>query len=74
MYADSRKKHIIEAVLKAEDEKTLSKLEEVIKQSAKSVKKLSAKDFVGRWAAKDGEDIEKVIEEGCEQINPDDWN
>lgn len=74
MYADSRKIHIIEAVLKADDEKILSKMEEVIKQSAIPIKKLLAKDFVGRWAAKDGEAIEKAIEEGCEQINADDWN
>ncbi len=74
MYADSRKIHIIEAVLKAKDEKILSKLEEVINQSAKSIKKLSAKDFVGRWTSKDGEAIEKAIEEGCEQIDADDWN
>lgn len=74
MYADSRKIHIIEAVLKAKDEKTLSKLEEVINQSAKSIQKLSAKDFVGRWTAKDGEAIEKAIEEDCEKIDADDWN
>ncbi len=65
---------IIEAVLKAEDEKILPKLEEVIKQLAKSGKKLSAKDFLGRWPTDDAEAIEKAIEEGCEQIHPDDWS
>lgn len=73
MYADSRKIHIIEAVLKEEDEKILSKLEEVIEQSGKSVRKRSAKDFVGIWSEEDAEAIEKAIKEGCEQIHPDDW-
>ncbi len=73
MYADSRKIHIIEAVLKAEDEKILSELEQVIERTAKPVKKRSARDFVGIWNKKEAEAIEKAIEEGCEQIHPDDW-
>ncbi len=53
MYADTRKIHIIEAVLKAEDEKTLSELEQVIKKSVQPIKKRSAKDFVGIWNKED---------------------
>ncbi|CAN5178303.1 hypothetical protein BH20BAC1_BH20BAC1_25550 [soil metagenome] len=45
MYADSRKMHIIEAVLKVENEKILSKLEEVIEQSVKPGKRRSAMDY-----------------------------
>lgn len=73
MYADSRKIHIIEAVLKTEDEKILSKIEEVIELSVKPGDKRSAKDFLGRWSENDARTIEKIIEEGCEQIHPDDW-
>ncbi len=73
MYADSRKIHIIEAVLKAEDEKILSQFEQVIERAEQHVKKRSAKDFVGVRNKEDAEAIEKAIEEGCEQIHPDDW-
>lgn len=70
MYTDSRKIHIIELVLKTNDEKTLSAIEQVIE---KSVKKKSASAFVGIWNKEDAETIEKAIEESCEQIHPDDW-
>ncbi len=73
MYADSRKIHIIEAVLKTEDEKILSKLEDVIEQITKPGGSRSAKSFLGRWSNKDAATIEKIIEEDCEQIYPDDW-
>ena len=54
-------------------EKILSKIEEVIELSIKPADKRSAKDFLGRWSEKDAGTIEKIIEEGCEQIHPDDW-
>jgi len=73
MYTDSRKIHIIAAVLKTEDEKTLSALEQVINQTSEGEKKKSAKDFLGIWSKEDAEAIEKAIEEGYEQIHPDDW-
>ena len=73
MYADSRKIHIIEAVLKTEDDETLFKIEQVIQEPIKSKKKFSAHDFTGILSKEDAVLIEKAIEEGCEQINPDDW-
>ena len=60
-------------MLKVQDEKILSKLEEVIEKSGKTEKSRSAWDFVGIWNKEDAEAIEKAIEEGCEQIHPDDW-
>lgn len=73
MYTDSRKINIIESVLKTNDEKTLSALEQVIEKSEKTVKKKSASAFVGIWKKEDAETIEKAIEESCGQIHPDDW-
>lgn len=35
--------------------------------------KKSAHDFVGLLSKKDVQLMEKAIEEGCEQIHPDDW-
>ena len=73
MYTDSRKIQIIEAVLKTEDEETLSQLEQVIQESQKPERKFSAHDFVGTLSKEDAALIEQAIEEGCEQIHPDDW-
>lgn len=74
MYADSRKIHIIEAIIKTENEQTLSQIEQLINNSETLVKeKVSAHKFVGTLSKEDAELIEKAIEEGCEQIHPDDW-
>ncbi len=73
MYTDTRKIHIIEAILKTDDEATLSIIEQAIKQPEKNGRKKTARDFVGILSKEDAEAIEKAIEEGCEQINPDDW-
>lgn len=73
MYIDSRKIHSIEAILKTHDEETLSAIEHAIQQPVKNGKKKTAMDFAGIWSKEDAEAIEKPIEEGCEQIHPDDW-
>jgi len=73
MYADSRKIHIIEALLKVEDDKTLSQIEDVIRKNPFQPAKIAARDLFGIWSKEEAEAIEKAIEEGCEQIHPDDW-
>ena len=70
MYADSRKIQIIEAVLKMEDEITLSQVEKIIAQTPE---KASAHNYTGILSKNDALLINKAIEEGCEQINSDDW-
>ena len=70
MYADSRKIQIIEAVLKMEDAITLSQVERVI---AKNSNRTSAHNYTGILSKDDVLLINKAIEEGCEQINSDDW-
>jgi hypothetical protein len=72
MLADTRKIHIIEAVLKTDDEHILSEVEKIVSQPTQE-KKISAFDFVGTISKEDAELINKAIEEGCEEINPDDW-
>ena len=74
MFTESRKIQIIEEVLKVKNEGILNELDAVLKKSKQTKgKKLSAHDFVGLWSKKDATLIEKAIEEGCEQIHPDDW-
>ena len=73
MYPDSRKIYIIEAVLKVEDENVLSEIEQVIKKSQTNGRKISAYNFTGILSKDDAQLMKKAIEEGCEQIHPDDW-
>jgi hypothetical protein len=74
MYSEARKMHLIEEVIKTKNEAILIELESVLRKAkAADQPQPSAHDFVGLWSKDDAELIEKAIEEGCEQINPDDW-
>ena len=75
MYSDTRKINIIEAVLKVKDEKVLNEVESVLAKSGKE--KISAGksfvDFTRSFTKEEADEFEKLIEEGCEKINEDDW-
>ena len=75
MYTETMKLHLIEEVLRTEDEAILAELETILSRSVKTHNKkpISAHDFVGRWSKKDATLIEKAIKEGCEKINENDW-
>ena len=75
MYSEARKMHLIEEVIKTKNEAILIELESVLKKASKTkdLPRPSAHDLVGLWSKDDADLIEKAIEEGCEQINPDDW-
>ena len=74
MYSEARKMHLIEEVIKTKNEAVLIELESVLRKSkTKDQPRPSAHDLVGLWSKDDAALIEKAIEEGCEQINPDDW-
>lgn len=75
MYSEARKMHLIEEVIKVKNEAVLIELEGVLKKAAqeKQLSRPSAHDLIGLWSKEDAELIEKAIEDGCEQIHPDDW-
>lgn len=74
MLRESRKIHLIEEVLRVNDEPTLSALEGVLKKSKEaSTKKLSIYDFVGVLSAKETKQIRKAIRETSETIHEEDW-
>jgi hypothetical protein len=77
MYTEARKIHLIEEVLKINNEATLLKLEDVLKgidKTTKEIKKtLSIYDFVGIINKNEANTIKKAIAETCENINSDDW-
>lgn len=74
MNEEARKLHLIEALLKEEDEKVLSGVESLLnRKETKPVEKKSFKDFAGIWTEEEAEKMKKDIEEACGQIHPDDW-
>ncbi len=75
MYSEARKIHLIEELLKVKNEAVLIELESVLNKAAQNEKtsRPSAHEFAGLWSKEDAEAIEKAIQEGCEQIHPDDW-
>jgi ethanolamine utilization microcompartment shell protein EutL len=77
MFNDRRKIQLIENLLKVDSDTTLREVEIVLNKSKKKIsvkkKKKSAYDFLGIWTKEEAAEIEKIIEEGCEQIDHDGW-
>jgi hypothetical protein len=74
MSGEARKLHLIEAILKTDDEVTLSTIEKILNQGdAAPATNKTIKDFAGIWTDEEADEIKKYIEEGCGQIDPDDW-
>ncbi len=73
MYSEARKLHLIEEVIKLKSDDALKQIEHILKTSSKKQPKQSAAQLVGKISKKDLELMDKAIEEGCEQISPDDW-
>lgn len=74
MYGDAKKIHLIEEILKIENDAVLAEVETIIARNRmETLKRRSFKDFAGMMSDEEVTHLEKIIEEGCETINPDDW-
>jgi len=74
MNEEARKLHLIEALLKEEDEKVLSGVESLLtRNETKTAGEKTFKDFTGIWTEEEAQKMKKDIEEACGQIHPDDW-
>ncbi len=74
MYGEAKKLHLIEEILKIENDSVLDEVETVIiKNKLPSVSDKKFKDFSGIWSVQEADEMKRIIEETCEQINPDDW-
>lgn len=73
MYGEARKLYLIEEILKIEDEAVLAEVESLISSKMHAIKRRSFKDFAGIWTEEEANEMKRIIEESCEQINPDDW-
>lgn len=74
MHTIERKIHLIEEVLKIDNENVLDALEDTLEKS-KNIrnKKLSIYDFVGVISSEEAAQMTKAINETAETINADDW-
>jgi hypothetical protein len=74
MYEEAKKLHLIEEILKIENEAVLAEVETVINRSKlHPVGRRDFNEFAGMLSDEEASALEKIIEEGCEQIHPDDW-
>lgn len=75
MYAEIRKLHLIEEVLKIDNEYTLSALENILKKTSVSENGFQSPFAAvsGIWSTEEAQEIEIAIMKNCEQINQDDW-
>ena len=75
MLLETKKLHIIEEVLKIKNDAILLDIEAFVSKAtqAKVAVNFDAKTFSGIWTNEEADEISKIIEEACENINPDDW-
>ena len=75
IHAEIRKLHLIEEVLKIENEQILSALEVVLKKTLvpETDSQNSFAAWSGIWSNEEAQEIKTAIVENCEQINQDDW-
>ncbi|MGY3211216.1 hypothetical protein [Mucilaginibacter sp. HD30] len=73
MYSEARKLHLIEEVIKLKSDDALMQIERILKTVTRKQPLGSSAQFVGKISEKDIELMEEAIQQGCEQINPDDW-
>lgn len=75
MSGEARKLHLIEEILRTENEALLSEVESVLNKGRTSqpYARKSFKEFSGLLTESEADEMQRIIQEGCEQINPDDW-
>ena len=74
MYGEAKKLHLIEEILKIENDALLAEVETVItKGKMHAITRRSFKEFSGTMSDAEVDELGKIIEDGCEQIRPDDW-
>ncbi len=74
MLLEVRKIHVIEEILKVDNEKVLINIESILNIAVKNVeqeKKIS--DFFGILTREEADVMRKAIAETCEKIDKDDW-
>jgi len=72
IYSESKKRHLIEVLLKVNNDEVLEKVEKILSGSInKPAPKFSS--FSNKLSDQELAEFERNIEDGCEQINENDW-
>lgn len=74
MSLESRKLQIIGDFLKVSDTSIIEKAEKLLRTGSKqkAIKK-NIQGFAGLWSESEANEMREIIDEGCEQINDEDW-
>jgi hypothetical protein len=71
MYGEAKKLHLIEEILKIENEAVLDEVNNVISSNKlHAVEPKSFNKFSGIWSSSEADEMKRIIEESFEQINP----
>jgi len=74
MYAETRKLYLIEELLKLNNDALLNEIETILGKSNTAIsQRRNFTDFAGMISLEEADELERNIEDGCEQINEDDW-
>jgi len=74
MYTESKKLHLIEELLKVDNDNLLDELESVLNRSkGEYLHSNGFQEFSGSLSLEEVNELERNINDGCEQINEDDW-
>lgn len=74
MRGEAFKLHLIEEILKINNDAVLAEIKSIIAKSwSQSVGRKSFKDFAGMMTEDEVNELDKTIEGDCEMINLDDW-
>jgi hypothetical protein len=74
MDTEVKKLHLIEELLKVDSDIVLAEVEKVLSKSKTHVPQSQGfKNFKNTLTLDEVNEMERNIEEGCEQINEDDW-
>jgi hypothetical protein len=72
IYTESKKLHLIEFLIKENNEEVLKKVEKILMASTGNSSSKFA-NFSNKLNKQELEEFERNIEDGCEQINENDW-
>ncbi len=74
MFGEAKKLHLIEEILKINDDIVLQEVEDVIiNYNVRIVKGRNFTMFAGSLTDSEANELEDIIAAGCEKINTDDW-
>lgn len=74
MHAEAKKLHLIEELLKIDSDAILAEIETIMaKSKAELPGNRNFEAFVGSLSIDEVNELERNIEDDCEQINEDEW-